>query len=81
MPNPKLARRWETVALLAEAFSDVDVARALRKHSDKAMELAFGIEYLQAMQQVEASPEDSNNGLVAWMESFEIDALREERMK
>ncbi len=81
MPNPQLVRRWETVALLAEELDAVDVASALKKHYDKAMELAFGVEYLQAMEQDEASPEDSNNGLVARIESLAIDALREERMK
>ena len=60
-PNPKLARRWETVALLAEEFGAVDVANALKKHCDKAMELAFGVEYLQAMEKKRVSPEDSNN--------------------
>ena len=78
MPNAQLARRWETVALLAEKFGAVDVASALKKHYHKAMELAFGVEYLQAMEQDEASPKD---GLVAGMESLAIDALREERMK
>ena len=58
-PNPQLARRWETVALLADKSGDVDVARALRKHYDKAMELAFGIEYVQAIKQ--GIQEDAKN--------------------
>ena len=62
MPNPRLARRWESMALLAEKNGAFDVASALKKHSDKAMELAFGVEYLQAMIRKEASPEDSNSG-------------------
>ena len=75
MPSPQLARQWEFMALFAEISGAVDVARVLKKHSDKAMELAFGIEYVQAMEKTEASPEDSNNGLVARMESLSIDGL------
>ena len=48
MPNPQLARRWEMVALFAEDCGAVEVASVLKKHRDKAIELAFGIEYLQA---------------------------------
>ena len=75
MPNPQLARRWGMVALFAENLGAIDVASVLLKHYYKAMGLAFGTEYLQAMQQEEASPEDSNNGLVARMESLAIDGL------
>ena len=60
MPNPQLARRWEWAAWYTAQFGAVDVASALKKHSDKAMELAFGIEYVQAMEKKEASPEDSD---------------------
>ena len=53
------------MARLAKYLGAVDVATVLKKHRDKAMELAFGLEYLQTMEQEEASREDSNHGLVA----------------
>ena len=62
IPNPQLARRWEMVALLAKDIGVVDVASAVKKHYYKAMELALGVEYLQATEKKEASPEDSNSG-------------------
>ena len=62
MPNPRLVRRWEVIALLAEKNGAVDVASVLKKRYHKATELAFGVEYLQAMIRKEASPEDSNSG-------------------
>ena len=79
IPNPQLARKWDMVARLARYRGAVDVASVLKKHRDKAMELAFGIEYLQAMEQAEASTEDSNNGLVAGTEASANHALRVER--
>ena len=60
IPNPQHARVWEEVALFARRNGAVDIASALKKHSDKAMELAFGIEYVQAMEKKEAAPKDSN---------------------
>ena len=79
IPNPKLARKWDMVARLARHRGAVDVASVLKKHCDKAMELAFGIEYLQAMEQDDDSPEDSNNGLVDGTEASAEHALRVER--
>ena len=61
MPNPRLYRRWKMAAMSAEIFGVVDVASVLKKRYHKATELAFGVEYLQAMIKKEASPEDSNN--------------------
>ncbi|KAK0515354.1 hypothetical protein JMJ35_002733 [Cladonia borealis] len=61
IPNPQLAPNWCSVARLAGHCGAVDVASVLRKHSIKAMELAFGVEFLQAMLKKEVSPEDSNN--------------------
>ena len=79
IPNPQLARKWDMVARLAKYRGAVDVASVLKKHCDKATELAFGIEYLQAMEQDDASLEDSNNGLVAGTEASANHALRVER--
>ena len=62
MANLQLTRSWRTLALDAGRFGAIDVASALRKHYYKAMELAFGIEYLQAMGQDDALPEYTNNG-------------------
>ena len=78
-PNPQLARKWDMVARLAKYRGAVDVANVLKKHCDKAMELAFGIEYLQAMEQAEASSKNSNNELEAGTEASANYALRVER--
>ena len=79
IPNPQLARKWDMVARLARYCGAVDVASVLKKHCNEAMELAFGIEYLQAMEQDEASPEGSNNGLVVGTSASADHALRVER--
>ena len=79
IPNPQLARKWVMVARLARYRGAADVASVLKKHRDKAMELAFGIEYLQAMVQAETSREDSYNKLVAGTEASANHALRVER--
>ena len=60
MPNPRLYRRWKMAAFVAKMFGVIDIASILRKRYQKATELAFGIEYLQAIEEKEPSPEDSN---------------------
>ena len=55
MPNPRLDRRWKQVALFAQTLGAVDVASVLKKRYQKATELAFGIEYLQGIEEKDAS--------------------------
>lgn len=57
MPDPQLARGWPKIAPTALHLGAVDVAYVLKPHTDKAMELAFGVEYCQAIEQDAASPE------------------------